>query len=596
MISFLTEKARVKYIVVTIFCLFLANFIFLTDARAQITCGDMDGILGVDIGDLVWMVDFQFLEGPEPMPDLCVSDIDNVLGVDIGDIVWMVDYQFLSGPPLYTNCCPDCFPGETQPCYTGPPETRITGECADGIQNCIDGEWGPCVGEVLPTAEVCDGHDNDCNGVIDDDAVDATIWYYDNDVDGYGDPEHTVTACSPPVGYTSMGGDCDDSNGGINPGATEIPDDEIDQDCNGFDAITCMMDFDNDDYGSEFVQIINPNGTCNETGYSYDNTDCNDNNASINPGATEIPDDGIDQDCNGFDMVSCMIDNDGDGWGVGLIYNPNGTCNQPGYTNVHYPEDCDDYNTSLNHDDADTDGYSTCDGDCDDANPSIHPGATEICDGIDNNCSGTPDDGSPAVMCPPEPYVSSTSCIAGECQITSCYAGYADCNGNFNDGCEVNLNNGSNCYSYTNGGSMGGDGCGDSYNTYYSRGEIVFRIHFTEECTGLFTSDDFNVRIRLYVPSGVNYDLYVYNDNCSHAASSFLPGNATEQVILTWNDVMLVDDSRYYRIEVRYHSGSSCNDWNLVVDSWGTKANPAPPPDGDEEPDEDLNESNDGIK
>lgn len=55
-----------------------------------------------------------------------------------------------------------------RPCYSGPPETLGLGECRGGTQSCNDGAFGDCEGEVLPTPEVCDGFDNDCNGLIDD--------------------------------------------------------------------------------------------------------------------------------------------------------------------------------------------------------------------------------------------------------------------------------------------------------------------------------------------------------------------------------------------------------------------------------------------
>lgn len=62
-----------------------------------------DGEPGIDIADLVYMVEYQFLTGPEP---LCFEegDVDTSGGIDIGDLVYLVEYQFLSGPqPL------DCF-------------------------------------------------------------------------------------------------------------------------------------------------------------------------------------------------------------------------------------------------------------------------------------------------------------------------------------------------------------------------------------------------------------------------------------------------------------------------------------------------------
>jgi hypothetical protein len=62
-----------------------------------------------------------------------------------------------------------CTEGLTMPCYTGPDDTREIGACTDGVQHCDNGLWsGTCENEVLPQAEVCDGEDNDCNGMTDD--------------------------------------------------------------------------------------------------------------------------------------------------------------------------------------------------------------------------------------------------------------------------------------------------------------------------------------------------------------------------------------------------------------------------------------------
>jgi len=63
-----------------------------------------------------------------------------------------------------------CPSGDTRPCYAGPVGTRGKGSCRAGTQECVDTEWGPCVDQVLPTAETCDNPDNDddCNEVEDD--------------------------------------------------------------------------------------------------------------------------------------------------------------------------------------------------------------------------------------------------------------------------------------------------------------------------------------------------------------------------------------------------------------------------------------------
>jgi hypothetical protein len=66
-----------------------------------------------------------------------------------------------------------CQQGETRRCYGGPPATRMVGLCRDGMQTCVPGvqgqaQWGPCMGEVLPAPDRCDGFDNDCDGRGDD--------------------------------------------------------------------------------------------------------------------------------------------------------------------------------------------------------------------------------------------------------------------------------------------------------------------------------------------------------------------------------------------------------------------------------------------
>lgn len=63
----------------------------------------------------------------------------------------------------------ECLPGTTQPCYSGLPATKGVGPCKEGQQACdTEGKLGPCVGEVVPKAETCDGTDESCTGVADD--------------------------------------------------------------------------------------------------------------------------------------------------------------------------------------------------------------------------------------------------------------------------------------------------------------------------------------------------------------------------------------------------------------------------------------------
>lgn len=87
---------------------------------------------------------------------------------------------------------------------------------------------------VLPGAtEVCDGVDQDCNGVRDDGASDVATWYLDEDGDGWGD--EPVTGCEAPDGAVDRAGDCDDSDPWVHPEASDLPGDGMDADCDGVD-------------------------------------------------------------------------------------------------------------------------------------------------------------------------------------------------------------------------------------------------------------------------------------------------------------------------------------------------------------------------
>ena len=117
---------------------------------------------------------------------------------------------------------------------------------------------------------MCDGLDNNCDGNIDEGVLNT--YYADTDSDGYGDASTTTQACDPPSGYVTDDTDCDDTNGSVNPGATEDCFDGIDNDCDGVvDCATCVYetinfsDFENglsiwNDGGSDCALTqLNPN-------------------------------------------------------------------------------------------------------------------------------------------------------------------------------------------------------------------------------------------------------------------------------------------------------------------------------------------------
>ena len=259
------------------------------------------------------------------------------------------------------------------------------GDDADMVEQCEapagyiaqDGDCDDTSAAINPDAlEVCDGVDQDCDGVVDDKAVDGVPFYYDGDGDGYGSMASMI-ACEASSGFVANMDDCDDEDASINPGAVEVCD-EIDQNCSGdendaTDATTWYSDADGDGYGD----LNMPMNSCIEpAGYVADSTDCDDTSAQAYPDSTNVEVcDGVDNDCDGntdeadpnLDASTYNVfytDADGDGFGIddgGMI-----SCLvQPGFAD----------NTS----------------DCDDTNADSFPGADEYCNGIDNDCDGVAD-------------------------------------------------------------------------------------------------------------------------------------------------------------------------------------------------------------
>ena len=97
----------------------------------------------------------------------------------------------------------------------------------DGVADASD--CAPTDPTTFPGAmEFCDGIDNDCDGIADNAAVDASNWYIDRDSDGFGDPEIMTPSCEAPTGsWSPDGSDCDDTNAAIGSF-------DSDEDCDGF--------------------------------------------------------------------------------------------------------------------------------------------------------------------------------------------------------------------------------------------------------------------------------------------------------------------------------------------------------------------------
>ncbi len=296
-----------------------------------------------------------------------------------------------------------CVDGTTKTC--GPIEGN-EGECNLGTTTCTNGNYpSSCQGAIYPVSETCNGLDDDCDGIRDDGNLCPS---------GYT-CSPTAKTCVLQVGggctdsdndtYSINGGncgtiDCNDNNANINPGATEICGNGIDEDCSGADltcppnTITYYCDTDRDGFKNKIAS-----GTCNQgsTGcpplgcISTQGNDCNDNNDAINPTEDEICDDNIDNDCDDDvddDDSECYIpppecfDSDRDGYGKAGSTG----CLKSGI-------DCNDIEGS---------------------GENINPGEEEVCDGIDNDCNTNTIEGNilDVVTCQPLNKNAGGACLS----------------------------------------------------------------------------------------------------------------------------------------------------------------------------------------
>ena len=175
-------------------------------------------------------------------------------------------------------------------------------DCNDGITT------------VNPNAdEYCNGIDDDCDGQVDNNAVDNTTWYLDSDGDNYGSSSSSVTQCNQPNGYVNNQDDCDDGEISINPSAPEYCN-GIDDNCNNsidenaLNGSQWYRDSDGDGHGD----VSNSTTSCSQpSGYVNNSSDCNDSSSAISPSENEVCN-GIDDNCNNS-IDEGMPDNDGDG-------------------------------------------------------------------------------------------------------------------------------------------------------------------------------------------------------------------------------------------------------------------------------------------
>jgi hypothetical protein len=308
----------------------------------------------------------------------------------------------------------NCVNGSTQSCYAGAAGTAGVGACHTGTQTCVNGNYGACVGQMIPAAETCDGVDNDCNGQVDDGLGTISC--------GVGQCGNTVAACV---------------NGHVATCTPKAPSAEI---CDGLDN-DCNGVIDNGSPGSGAACGTGKLGVCSAgtTACTAGAIVCNQTNA---PGTETC--DGLDNDCNG------VVDNGNPSGGAACSTGQQGVCaagttactggavvctrNQAPST-----ETCDGLDNDCNGvvDNGNPSGGAACStgqlGVCAAGTTACTGGAvlctrnqgpsTEACDGLDNDCNGVIDNGNPG---------SGAACATGNLGIcaagtTTCTAGAITC-------------------------------------------------------------------------------------------------------------------------------------------------------------------------
>jgi hypothetical protein len=264
--------------------------------------------------------------------------------------------RFPNNPEVCDGVDNDCDPAT----WSDGGEADIDGDGSLSCSDCDDDD--PVRNDLDQDVDGFDSCSGDCNDLSATFAPDVDDWVGDGaDTNCDGVPGIDADEDGA-ASVDSGGGDCEDGDDSILPGAAEVCDGQ-DQDCDGL----VDEDFDLDGDGTT---------TCEG--------DCDDDDATVDAGATELCD-GLDNDCDGL-LPADEVDSDTDGFPACAECDDAAPATFPGAAEVcdGADQDCDalvDENFDL-----DLDGVTTCAGDCDDSNPYVAPASPEVCDGLDNDC------------------------------------------------------------------------------------------------------------------------------------------------------------------------------------------------------------------